>query len=108
MRTAASGQRKRERSKVFCRRKRAAAMHETLEEEVRRIVANMENEQNEQHQETPEPTEQEQQSIDTIHIHYFPDAIVILKEDENTAQVVDSAPVIPQKISFLPAYATGM
>src|SRR6266487_2301659 len=81
-------------------------MSNRLEDEIQRIVANMDNEeQNRQEQEPPETTEQEQQPIDTIHIHYFPDAIVILKEDENTAQVVDSAPAIPQNISFIPAYA---
>jgi hypothetical protein len=81
------------------------SMTNTLEDEVRRIVASMDNEQSSQEQEQPEPTEQEPQPIDTIHIHYFPDAIVIVKEEENTAQVVDSTPVISQKVSFLPAYA---
>jgi hypothetical protein len=43
-----------------------------------------------------------------LHIHYFPDAVVILKEEEepNTPQVVESIPFTPspQKPSLLPAY----
>jgi hypothetical protein len=81
------------------------SMTNTLEDEVRRIIANMDNEQHSQEQEQPDTTEQEQEPEETIHIHYFPDAIVMLKEDADTAQVVDSVPVIPQNISFLPAYA---
>ncbi len=73
-------------------------MTNNLEDEVQRIVAKMDNEgQNDQ--------EQKPEQIDTIHIHYFPDAIVILKEEEKAAQVIDSTPVTPQKISFIPAYA---
>ena len=80
-------------------------MTSSLEDEIQRIVANMDEQHNNQEQEPPETTDQAQKPDETIHIHYFPDAIVILKEDEHTAQVVDSIPVIPQKISFLPAYA---
>ncbi len=81
-------------------------MTNTLEDEVRRIVASMDNEEpNDKEQQAPRDTEQEKEPTETVHIHYFPDAIVILKEDEYTAQVVDSVPVIPQKISFIPAYA---
>jgi hypothetical protein len=61
-------------------------MHETLEEEVRRVIANMDNEQHSQEQDVPETTDQEQQPEETIHIHYFPDAIVILKEGEDNPQ----------------------
>src|SRR6266566_4147250 len=81
-------------------------MTNKLEDEVRRIVASMDNEEpNDKEQKAPRDTEQEPEPEETIHIHYFPDAIVILKEDEHTAQVVDSAPLTPQKISFIPAYA---
>src|SRR5437016_1345008 len=80
--------------------------HSNLEEEVNRIVATMDEQHNGQEQKQPEPTDQEAQPEETIHIHYFPDAIVILKEETpEQAQVVDSAPVIPQKISLIPAYA---
>jgi hypothetical protein len=81
-------------------------MTNKLEEEVRRIVASMDNEEpNDNEQQAPKDTEHEKEPAETIHIHNFPDAIVILKEDADTAQIVDSVPVIPQKISFLPAYA---
>lgn len=79
-------------------------MTSSLEDEVKRMVASIDNEQSNQEQETPKTTEQETEPAETIHIHYFPDAIVLLKE-EDQAQVVDSAPVIPEKISHLPVYA---
>src|SRR6266487_6847208 len=78
--------------------------HSNLEEEVNRIVATMDEQHNGQEQKQPGTSEQEAQPEETIHIHYFPDAIVILKEEEH-AQVVDSAPFTPQKISVMPAYA---
>jgi hypothetical protein len=84
-------------------------MTNTLEDEVRRIVASMDNEEpNDKEQQAPRDTEQEPEPNETIHIHYFQDAIVILKEDADTAQVVDSVSVTPQKISFIPAYAVGI
>ena len=64
------------------------------------LSASMDTQNNGQEQDIPGTTEQEAQPEETIHIHYFPDAIVILKE-EDQAQVVDSAPVLPQKTSFL-------
>jgi hypothetical protein len=73
-------------------------MTNSLEDEVQRIVASMDD--NKQ-----QSNEQEAQPEQTVHIHYFPDAIVILKEDEQPAQVVESTPVTPQKISLIPAYA---
>jgi hypothetical protein len=80
-------------------------MHETLEEEIRRVLAGMDNQNNQEPEtEPPATTEREQEPAKNLHIHYFPDAIVILKEEEQ-AQVVDSVPVIPQKVSFIPAYA---
>ena len=78
-------------------------MTSSLEDEVTRVVAGMDEAQNSQEQQVPGATEQEQEAQETIHIHYFPDAIVILKE-EDEAKVVDSTPVIPQKISCVPAY----
>ena len=68
-------------------------MTNRLEDEIQRMVVDMDDQHGGQEQDIPETTEQETQPIDTIHIHYFPDAIVILNEQENTAQVVDSAPV---------------
>ncbi len=63
-------------------------MERTLEEEVRRIVASMDNEQSSQEQEQPGTTEQEAEPAETIHVHYFPDAIVILKEEESKDNTV--------------------
>ena len=69
-------------------------MTNRLEDEVQRIVVGMDNEdQNNKEREPPETTEQEPEPDETIHIHYFPDAIVILKEEAETPQqgnVVDS------------------
>ncbi len=80
--------------------------HSNLEEEVNRIVATMDEQHNGQEQKQPGTSEQETEPEETIHIHYFPDAIVILKEETpEQAQVVDSTPVTPQKISVMPAYA---
>ena len=75
-----------------------------LEDELQRIEESMDIQNNSQHQNTPEITEQETGPEETIHIHYFPDAIVILK-DEGQALVVDSTPVLSQKTSMMPAYA---
>src|SRR5438034_963382 len=88
-------------------------MTKALEDEVQHIIASMENEEHQsqeprqtrQEQDIPERSEQETEPRKTLHIHYFPDAIVIHKEDEKPAQVVESTPVIPQKVSLLPAYA---
>ncbi len=79
-------------------------MTNSLENAARRIVAKMDEQHTGQEQELPGTTEQETHPEETIHIHYFPDAIVILKE-EDQAQVVESTPVMPQKTSCLPAYA---
>ena len=76
-------------------------MTNRLEDQIQRIVASMDSTDRTARSKTPETTEQETQPEETIHIHYFPDAIVILKEEEQ-AQVVDSTPLLPQKISFLP------
>ena len=75
-------------------------MTNSLEDALQHITVNMENEEQ-------QSQEQETQPEQTIHIHYFPDAIVILKEDEQSTQVVDSTPVPPQNVSFLPAYTIG-
>jgi len=58
-------------------------MHESLEEEVGRIVARMDGEQNEQETGTPGNEASEPLAGETIHIHYYPDAIVIVKEGED-------------------------
>jgi hypothetical protein len=87
-------------------------MHETLEDEVQRIVNSMHNEeQNRQEQETPGNTEQEPEPAETIHIHYFPDAIVILKEENNKVQpdnAIETTLAKPRKPPVLIAYATGI
>lgn len=57
-------------------------MHETFADQ-----ASMDSEeQNNQEQEIPGTSEQIIEPAETIHIHYFPDAIVIVKEDGDTAQ----------------------
>jgi baseplate J-like protein len=78
-------------------------MKRSLEEELPQGTEDMEKEDNDQEQKVPEKPEQEAQPETTIHVHYFPDAIVILNEEEND-RVVDSTPVLPQKTSLLPAY----
>ncbi len=84
-------------------------MTNRIEDEIQRIVASMDNEeQNKKEQEQPGASEQETQQEQTIHVHYFPDAIVILKEREDTPQVIDSTLVIPQNVSLLTAYAMGI
>jgi hypothetical protein len=84
-------------------------MTSSLEDEIQRIVASMENEdQTSQEREPQETTEQEQQPEETIHIHYFPDAIVILKEDGDIAQqsdTIETTLVAPKKPPFFIAYA---
>src|SRR6266702_5889667 len=66
-----------------------------LEDEIRALVANMEN-QDSQEQQTP-PDE-----VQDIYV-------LIVREteacEEDQSQVVESAPVTTQKISFMPAYA---
>src|SRR5947199_6353486 len=66
-----------------------------LEDEIRAIVANTENQES-QEQQTP------QDEVQDIYV-------LIVREheevEEDQSQVVDSAPVLPQKVSFLPAYA---
>jgi hypothetical protein len=90
-------------------------MTKSLEEEVRRVIANMDNEQNSQEprqtrqeQDVPGTTEQDKEPADTIHIHYFPDAIVIHKEGEETPQpdnVVEATLVKPKQPPVYIAYA---
>src|ERR1700693_5465476 len=85
-------------------------MTSSLEDEIQRIVASMDNEeQNNQEQQAQGATEQEQNPDETIHIHYFPDAIVILKEDENTApqgDTIDTTLVKPKQPPVFIAYTT--
>src|SRR5215471_3510229 len=73
-------------------------------DDILHIAVSMDDQHNGQQQDIPEITEQETHPEETIHIHYFPDAIVILKEGVQV-QVVDSSPVLPQKTSMMPAYA---
>jgi hypothetical protein len=70
-------------------------MHDTLEEEVRRVIASMDNEQTSQEQEPTGNTEQQEQPDKTIHIHYYPDAIVITPDPtfgntEEASNIVDT------------------
>ena len=75
-------------------------MTSSLEDEVTRVVAGMDEAQNSQEQQVPGATEQEQEAQETIHIHYFPDAIVILKE-EDEAKVVHGGKVVHRGDSVL-------
>lgn len=83
-------------------------MTNIIEDEIQRIVASRDDQQNNQQQVPPGTNEQQPQpdAQETIHIHYFPDAIVILKEEDDP-QVVASTqpPVVPQQDSFRSAYA---
>jgi hypothetical protein len=84
-------------------------MTNSLEDEIRKLLPGMDGAQDEQPPKTDGNEQAEHlpgEPEETIQIHYFPDAIVILKEEEE-AQVVDSTPVTPQNVSFLPAYAIG-
>src|SRR5229473_300980 len=84
-------------------------MHDTLEDDVRRIVASMDGEQNEQEQEPLENRNSEQLHEETIHIHYFPDAIVILKEDaanQQEAAAVETTLAQTKQPPLFIAYAT--
>ncbi len=86
-------------------------MTNKLEDEVRRIVASMDNEQSNQEQEQPDTIEQEKEPAETIHIHYFPDAIVILKEDKDNAQpdnTVDTTLAQTKQPSVFIAYTVGI
>lgn len=80
-------------------------MTNRLEENVQRIVASMDAQHNGQKQDIPGTTEQETEQAETIHIHYYPDAIVILKEEQE-ADIIDAIPVPPElkRASLLPAY----
>jgi len=84
-------------------------MTNRLEDEVQRIVVCIDNEdQNNKEREPPETTEQEPEPDETIHIHYFPDAIVILKDNAETPQqgnVVDSTLVQTKQPPVFIAYA---
>jgi hypothetical protein len=65
-------------------------MHKTLEDVVTRSITSRDEKQNgEEEQEPPGKSGQETQPDETIHIHYFTDAIVILKEENDTAQEDD-------------------
>lgn len=80
-------------------------MTHRLDDKVKRRAASMGTKpSNDKKQERPETTETETEPPQTIHIHYFPDAIVIVKEEEQAAQIVDSIPVVSRKISLFPAY----
>ncbi len=79
-------------------------MYDTLEKERRLIVGSSGTGHNGGgEQEPPESTTHEPQPSETVHIHYFPDAIVICTE-EAEAQVVDSTPGVSRKTSVVPAY----
>jgi hypothetical protein len=65
-------------------------MHETIEDAVTRSITSRDEQQTgQEEQETPGTSGQETQPDETIHIHYFPDAIVILKEENGAAQEDD-------------------
>jgi hypothetical protein len=84
-------------------------MHETIADHMQHMVASMESdEQNNLEQETPGTSKQEREPAETIHIHYFPDAIVIVKEDGDTAQqdnTVETTLAQTKKPSVFIAYA---
>jgi hypothetical protein len=73
-----------------------------LEDEIRAIVANMDNEQNSQEQDTN--TAKPQDEIQDVYVLIVREQEEAEEAPDNT-QVVDSTSVIPQKISFIPVYA---
>src|SRR5712691_1109000 len=84
-------------------------MTNSLEDEIQRIVESMNDKQNSQEQETTGTNEQEKEPDETIHIHYFPDAIVILKEIDETPQpdnAVETTLVKTKQPPVFIAYAT--
>lgn len=68
-------------------------MTNRLEDDLQRMIASMDSEEP-TNPDKPETSEDEPQPEQTIHIHYFPDAIVILKEEQQP-QVVESEPATP-------------
>ncbi len=78
-------------------------MHETLEDQIRHIVASMDNEE-QNSQEPQETTKQDTQPDETIHIHYFPDAIVIVKEDTDNPQTDDAVETTLAQTKQQPVY----
>lgn len=85
-------------------------------EEVKRIIASMESQDQQSDQDQEERQTFQEPATTTIHIDYYPDAILITKEPSQQVQVVDSLPPpartsnVPtatqlSKISLLPAYA---
>ena len=83
-------------------------MHDKLADHVRRIVANMDERHNDQEQDIAGVIEQDTQPEETIHIHYFPDAIVIVKEENDNPQhdnTVESTLAHPKKPPVFMAYA---
>jgi hypothetical protein len=65
-------------------------MTNDLEDELQRFVARMENQENPQ---TPP------EAIQDIYV------LIVREQEEDQTQIVDSTPVPPQHVSFLPAYA---
>jgi len=83
-------------------------MHDKLADHVQRIVANMDEQHNDQEQDIAGVIEQDTQPEETIHIHYFPDAIVIVKEENDNPQhdnTVESTLAQPKKPPVFMAYA---
>ena len=83
-------------------------MHDKLADHVRRIVASMDERRNDQEQDVPGVIEQDTQPEETIHIHYFPDAIVIVKEENDNPQhdnTVESTLAQTKKPPVFMAYA---
>jgi VCBS repeat-containing protein len=85
-------------------------MYDTLEKERRLIVGSSDTGHNGGgEQEPPESTAHETQPIETVHIHYFPDAIVICKEEEADRQednLIEATLVQPTKPPVFIANAT--
>lgn len=85
-------------------------MHDTIERERRLIISRTDNGQNGgEEQDAPEMNGEEVQPEETIHIHYFPDAIVIVKEEKGKERVdnaVETTLAQPKRPSVLFAYAT--
>src|SRR5260370_7017347 len=68
-------------------------MTNNLEDKLQRIVAHMDNHESQDNTQTP------QEEIQDIYV------LIVREQEADQTQIVESTPVTPQKVSFLPAYA---
>jgi len=75
-------------------------MTNNLEDELQRIVESMDNQESQrQTQQEQDNTQTPQEEIQDIYV------LIVREQEEDQSQIVDSTPVTPPTVSFLPAYA---